>query len=67
MNTYQRPLRGALLGSALAFVALAPAMGANGSSADLKRERALHGAVLPAAHAVVPAASTGKASGRAGA
>ncbi len=67
MNTYQRPLRGALLGSALAIIALAPAMGADRSSADVKRERALHGTVLPAAHAIVQADSATKASARAGA
>ena len=67
MNTYQRPLRGALLGSALAIVALAPAMGADRSSADLKRERALHGTVIPAAHADAHAPSAAKASARAAA
>ena len=67
MNKYQTVFRSALLGSALAIVALAPAMGAEGSGADLKRERALHGTALPAAHAGVHAASAGNASTRAAA
>ena len=66
MNKYQTIFRGALLGSALAIVALAPAIGADRSGAELKRQRALHGNALPAARADIQPAHAQKASGGGG-
>ena len=62
MNKYQTVIRSTLLGSALAIVALAPAVGADGSSTNLKRERALYGARFTAAQANSHAADSTNAS-----
>jgi uncharacterized repeat protein (TIGR03803 family) len=65
MNKYQTVFRDTLLGSALAVIALAPAMGANASNADLKRLRALEGNRNSAVHAASVGAQAAKASERA--
>jgi uncharacterized repeat protein (TIGR03803 family) len=66
MNKQQTVFRSLWLGSALAIVALAPAIGADGPGADLKRLRALHGTLLPAASTNAHAADASKASGQGG-
>jgi uncharacterized repeat protein (TIGR03803 family) len=50
MRSCHTPFRAALLGSALALVALTPAIGANMSRADLQRFRAVHGNQPSALH-----------------
>ncbi len=62
MHSSQTTFRSVVLGSVLTIAALAPAMGASPSSAEVKRQRALQGTRLPAAHADFQAADT---SGRA--
>jgi uncharacterized repeat protein (TIGR03803 family) len=51
MHKSQRVVRGALLGSVFALVALTPAMSADASNADLKRLRALQGTRVQGAYA----------------